>query len=346
MRPIILVLSLYTFFSQLLVAQQVSDYQVGLALKIDDSDKRKLEKAVEDVVEGLQEADVAHNMYNELSEKEKNQWKSSGHKKVLKTMADASSLVQKGHMEIYEIYNDYCEKFWEVTREEGYYAAGMNKAKYYERKAKNQLNSAIRDREFVESSDNYQRALSKFQQALDLEKLAIRDKGRALQIYQDFPVEYDYGWEDDVDAETVARFFADKYVVEPEDDEPKTKVDTVFIKETDTVYMAAQKNIVPDTSAVADTTELEWLPDVVFKVQIAAHIKPISDAEVRAIYNGKERVNVVFEDNWYKYQMGPYDKYTEAKQVLNATPVKNAFIVPYLDGKKLTIEEAVKTDAD
>jgi hypothetical protein len=324
-------------------AQTLADYQQGLALKIDNSDIRKLERAVEDIKEGFIEADKAHTMFQELSEKEKNQWKSSGHKKVLRQMADASELVQEGHLEIYDIYNEYCEAFWETTRDEGYHAAGMNKAKYYERKARKEISTSKRNREYVQSSDNYNRATSKFKQATELEKLAIRDKGRALQIYQDFPVEYNYGWEDDVDAETVAAFFADEYVVEPDEDKA-ARVDTVVVKQVDTVFLAEKEESarLPDT--IAESENLKWLPDVIFKVQVAAHTEPISDAEVRQIYKGKERVNVVYEDNWYKYQIGPYDNYTDAKQVLNTTDVENAFIVPYLDGKKLTIEQALKKE--
>lgn len=342
-----LIIALLTFPVSQLFTQSISDYQEGLALEIDGWDMRKMEKAVEDVIEGLQEAEEVHRMYEELSEEEKNRWRSSGHKKVLRNMGKASEDVREGHNTIYEIYRSYCEEFWETIREEGQYAAGMNKARYYERMAKKHMTSARRNRDYVLSSDNYDRAVNKFEKAMEQEKLAIRDRGRALQIYQDFPVEYDYGWEDDVDAETVARLFSDKYVVEPETEE-QGRTDTVVIKQVDTVFIAQQEqedtNPIPDS--IAEQENLKWMPDVIFKVQIAAHTEPISDKEIRQIYDGTERVNVVYEDNWYKYQIGSYDDYTEARRVLNQTNVEKAFVVPYLDGKKLTIEEALKKDTD
>lgn len=333
---------IYLLCVGLLAGQELKDYQKELGLKIDDSDIKKLTKGVELVRKGLQQHEEANQLYNNLDEAEQNRWKSSGHKKALKSIAEASELVAEGHNIIFNTYKDYCEAFWETQSDEGHYAAGMNKAKYYERRASNEIGRARLRREQVNSSENFTRAKAKFEQAVDYERIAIRDQGRALQIYQDFPVEYDYGWTDDVDAETVAKHYQDEWVLEPEDVTTST-TDTVVITRIDTVFMAAETK---QQAAEEDTVETRWLPEVQFKVQIAAHVKPISNAQISAMYSGSERVNVVFEDNWYKYQMGPYEKYRQAQAVLKACGVDKAFIVPYREGKKLTIKEALRSNSE
>jgi hypothetical protein len=323
----------FTLFSFTLSSQQLKDYQVGLALRFDNSDLKKLEKAVEEVKEGLIMADEAKAFYEALSDEEKNRWKSPGHKKAIKLLGEASETMRNAHNDMYAIYVEYTEQFWETQKEDGHYAAGMNKARYYERIAARNYKTANLRRDQVLTSDNFQRAVNKNNQAYDMEMLTMRDKGRSLNIYQDFPVEYDYGWDNDVSDETVANFFANKYVVEPDEN----RVDTIVIAQVDTVYLEKESQ----TEAEVAQDE-KWLPDVQFKVQIAAHVKPITNAEILNLYTGEERVDVVFEDNWYKYQIGPYDRYSQAKRVLDGADIGKAFIVPYRDGKKITIKEALK----
>ena len=88
-----------------------------------------------------------------------------------------------------------------------HYASGMNKAKYYEHKGERTMARANAIRDILKDADKPEWIQYKMHEAFELEKLAIRDKGRALQIYQDFPVEYNYGWDNDVTAEELARFF-------------------------------------------------------------------------------------------------------------------------------------------
>jgi hypothetical protein len=59
------------------------------------------------------------------------------------------------------------------------------------------------------------------------------------------------------------------------------------------------------------------------------------------IYQGSEPVTEIFEDNWYKYIIGRYDNFNDAKELLIASRVRKAFVVAYQGGKRLTIKQAL-----
>ncbi|AMO21438.2 N-acetylmuramoyl-L-alanine amidase [Flavobacterium columnare] len=83
---------------------------------------------------------------------------------------------------------------------------------------------------------------------------------------------------------------------------------------------------------------------VVFKVQLKASnmqidIKPEN-------FNGLSSISSVFEGGYYKYMYGETNDYQESRKML--TEVKNkgyesAFIVPYKNGVKISLNEAVKS---
>ena len=96
-----------------------------------------------------------------------------------------------------------------------HYASGMNKAKYYYDQGARTMQRATNIRNALPQADKPEWIQYKMHEALELEKIAIRDKGRALQIMQDFPVEYNYGWDNDVSPEILAEYFKNPLVKLP-----------------------------------------------------------------------------------------------------------------------------------
>ncbi|HEU4496594.1 MAG TPA: N-acetylmuramoyl-L-alanine amidase, partial [Flavobacterium sp.] len=82
---------------------------------------------------------------------------------------------------------------------------------------------------------------------------------------------------------------------------------------------------------------------VIFKVQISASGKKLET--VPSNFNGLGNVTVTSEGNLYKYMYGESDSYETAKQHLQEAKSKGfttAYLVAFKDGKKITIQEALK----
>ncbi len=314
-----LITLLCIFCNSYIVAQnhEISEYYKELNLKFNAADEKKFEKAIKI----LDDADVllneANQIYESLDEAEKNLAESPAYKKAFKKLVEASDGYKEGHTMIYSVFKDKAREFWDTMDKDNHYAAGMEKAKYYEKKALKGLSRALLKRDIVTDADRYEAALYQMKEAFDLEKLAIRDQGRAIQIYQDFPVEYNYGWDDDITLEEVLAMNRNPVIKEPPQD----------------IFGTVDKTVEIDSLL---------LKDIIFKVQIAAHTVPLTEEYLRTIYLGGMTIDMIYEEEWYKYSIGRYKTLEEATETLEECNVKKAFITAYQAGKKLTIQEALE----
>jgi hypothetical protein len=310
-------LLLFLIITTCLQAQEfsVTNYRKGLNIKLDVSDEKRLDKGVETLIDGLIIENDALSIFKTMSDTEKIAGISPDYNKAIKKLLQASEKYKEGHLLLYTVYKENCEKFVDVNKKLQHYASGINKAKYYEQKGEKNHDKSLKIREIILIADKPEWIQYKMHEALELEKLAIRDKGRALNIYQDFPVEYDYRWEDDVTSEQLAKIYKNPIVNVPSDE--------VFKKKT-----------VP-----LDKPKEEA---VVFRVQIAAHTIHIKNDYIRTFYTGKDSVKEIKENNWYKYQIGNFDNYADADSLQKVCRVPRAFVVAYQDSTKLSIKEALK----
>lgn len=79
----------------------------------------------------------------------------------------------------------------------------------------------------------------------------------------------------------------------------------------------------------ADKSNNKEVNPVVYRVQVMASRRPATRAEIRSKYKGNMKVIESFEDNWYKYIIGEYSTYAEAKEVAVSCKVSDSFIVVY-----------------
>jgi tetratricopeptide (TPR) repeat protein len=77
--------------------------------------------------------------------------------------------------------------------------------------------------------------------------------------------------------------------------------------------------------------------NVIYKVQICASRVPASTKELKQKYKGDLQIYNFYEDQWYKYAIGEYATYTEAKACLFSCNVYDAFIIAYINNKKVHI---------
>jgi hypothetical protein len=299
----------------------IADYRKDLSIKLEIIDEKRIEKGIK-ILNGAYVIErQAIKMMEEVKEDEKLDAASSEYKKAINKFLEASEAYREGHMIIYTVFQENCMKFEELMRKMQHTATGLNKAKFYERKGARAYDKALSSRDLLLMLEKHDLIQYKMAEALELEKLSIRDRGRAVQIYQDFPVEYDYGWEDDVTPEEVEAAFKDPAISRPPDD--------LFVQKPGEIDLFTDKPIIAP---------------IIFRVQIAAHTIKIDDDYIQQhIYQGTMPVKEIYEDDWYKYSIGEFDNFNDANNLLKQCRVAKAFVVAYQEGEKLSIKDALST---
>ncbi|OFX88019.1 MAG: hypothetical protein A2W99_11315 [Bacteroidetes bacterium GWF2_33_16] len=89
----------------------------------------------------------------------------------------------------------------------------------------------------------------------------------------------------------------------------------------------------------------DWIQNnskVVFRVQIAASSKELSDIAIQKICSIEPIVYSFEENGWFKYSIGNFESYQQALVLKRNCGVDGAFIVPYINGSKVSIKEAIE----
>lgn len=81
---------------------------------------------------------------------------------------------------------------------------------------------------------------------------------------------------------------------------------------------------------------------IAFKVQIAADMQPLSTDRLHEIYSGFEKINKFEEDGWFKYSIGEFKSFEEAREFMKTCGVKGSFIVAFKGSEKMNVLEAKK----
>jgi hypothetical protein len=94
------------------------------------------------------------------------------------------------------------------------------------------------------------------------------------------------------------------------------------------------------TAVKTETIDLNHMSSpaqFIYKVQIAACRTKLTQAFLKKVYRGPEEIMESFENNWFKYTIGSYGSYAEAKKLKDICKTRGAFIVSYLNGKRFKI---------
>jgi len=95
-----------------------------------------------------------------------------------------------------------------------------------------------------------------------------------------------------------------------------------------------------DISAVKQSTGVR------FMVQLAASRIPITRAQMQAIYKGDLTIEVVKEDDWYKYRITGFRLFSEASQVAIQSGVRSAWVLASNNGNPVNLVEAREMTRD
>ncbi len=118
--------------------------------------------------------------------------------------------------------------------------------------------------------------------------------------------------------------------------EPSAVEEKIIISEEVTALEA------PKTTYVKEEKPLKAEYATIFRLQIAASRKPLSEQEIKAKYNGNRDVFVFNEDSWYKYAIGEYNSFYQANEARKKCGVSDAFIAAYSEGNKIELMQAIK----
>ncbi|MBI5541822.1 MAG: hypothetical protein HY951_17330 [Bacteroidia bacterium] len=127
--------------------------------------------------------------------------------------------------------------------------------------------------------------------------------------------------------------------------------DSMYIESSKVLASANNDSILnlKNDSIVLDSTKSENVnyaqistsDEIVFKVQVAACHRQIPEKELHKRYPGSENILIEMHDGWYKYLIGNFSKYSEAKQAKVLTGTPDAWIVVYKNGKRVHISEVI-----
>lgn len=308
----------------LVSAQQfkAEDYRRDLSVVLTVIDEKRLDKGVKILNQAYTNELEAISLIEDLPEDEKIKATHANYKKAVKKLIQTSEVYREGHMLIYTVFQESCVEFQEEMKKMKHYASGLNKAKLYERKSAKAYERSLSIRDLILMIEKPELIQYKMAEAVELEKLSVQHRGRALQIYQDFPVEYNYNWENDLTPEEVAAAFKDPAISRPPDD--------LFVQ-------SAQKQ---EETLNNEVGVIEG--PIVFRVQIVAHTIKMDESYIREnIYYGNLPIKEIFDGTWYKYSIGEFDNFRDADALLKGSRVRKSFVVAYQDDKRLTIKAAL-----
>jgi len=245
------------------------------------------------------------------------------------------------HKIIYEVYLENVQK--------------QSKATNFENASK-QMKEAKKKREASLRINNVEKAYELVKQSLDLEKKAINflaenyiistgvikkkddivkidpNKNLNKQVVNKEP--------DDLKKESIKKDEIKK-TEESKFDNAKT-IENEIVKKDNVVK---NNEIKEDEESELNKNIKQERKGVFYKIQIAASKTPLSVEQLNAIYKTNEIFNVDKDGEWYKYSISEkFKTYDAAFAYKENLRIKGIFIIAFKDGKKVTLEEALRKD--
>lgn len=312
---------LLVMVSNILTAQELPKI-LDAPVEFDKSEIKKLEKANE-LIQSAN--DIWDRLVKEYNPKDITGYKvdSLYHARAYPLLISAAKDFEEGNMMKFEVYRKNCASFWSKHKYDS--PSGLESAKELQKEASNYLQKALLNRQAAASySKEYGKAFERLFEAISLEIIGVKKEGRALQLYRDWPVHYNYVFDDDI----VKNLF------------PKVTKPTEPI-----IAAVTSQNNSADTLATKPEPEPEPYDSTVvyYQVQVAAHTVPLNSSYIKMnVYDGDMPVETLKEEGWYKYVLGRYRTFEEANILLKKVNIPRAFVVAYKNHKRVPIKEAAE----
>lgn len=272
-----------------------------LSITYSSGDLKKIEKATEKIVQGRE---ILYSFAGLFSLTDEQLKKVYGALSLFREGIQIGKDVYGGQIRYYrsKIQSNYIEELGRpdhlLYKSERYF----NKAAYRENLAKDSI-----------AKKNYAKGINFYLDVMHYEYLGLVCLARTVRVFQDWPAEYPYVWDD--------------Y-------ERPTGPDGMRF------YFSERDSIMNEQMAIEEKPDPN-VPPVNYKVQIAAHTAPMGEEFLRSLYKGNERIDLIKEDGWYKYSVGNLKTFEEAVNLLKKVNLERAFVVAYQEGKKIGLKNAL-----
>lgn len=137
---------------------------------------------------------------------------------------------------------------------------------------------------------------------------------------------------------------------EPSTTETEETTKTIIDDEKDAFVQEVSEENKEENTTKEDVDEITNIPApetaVAYRVQIAAAKKEVNQQYFIDRHNIRETVNIEFHNTWYKYTIGSFPIYKEARDRRNEVwaednKIKDAFVAAYNSGERITVQEAL-----
>jgi len=275
-----------------------------LRLNIPDYDQARLKRAEKLIRDAEQLVNTARDKYSPNNEDAK--------KDAFKDMGKAADKYKTAVAFATETYEDHIDYF--MNDLDARYKDNIDRGMHYYHRSSVYLKKAKDNRRKLKKLTAYENYYYSLLETFEFERMGIINLARALRIFQDWPVEYNYEWDD---------------YVRP--------LDPLLVEDRRRDSIQAEKDIKDaKQKGSKDST-------IIFKAQIAAHTIKMDEKYLREkIYKGNREIYLSVAEDWYRYDIGTFYSYEEARKIVQESDVEKAFVAAYQNGKRIAISEAVK----
>lgn len=303
-----------------LIAQELPKI-LDAPVEFDKGDQKKIEKANELIVKGTA---IWNRLVQEYNPKDITNYKidSLYFVRAYPLLIEAAKYFEEGNTMKFEVYRKNCMAFWSKHKYES--PSGLENAKLFQKEASNYFQKSQLNRQSASNyNKEYGKAFDRFFEAISLEIIGVKKEGRALQLYRDWPVHYNYVYDQDIEK----NLFPTK--------KPETKpVDPLVASQDIKKGVDTIKMIMPESEPYDSTV-------IYYQVQIVAHTAPLNASYIKMnVYEGNMPIETLREDGWYKYVIGRYKTFEEANKLQKELKIQKSFVVAYKNHKRVPIKEA------
>lgn len=310
-----------------------------------DSEKDKIEDAKKDIVRADRMTANANNdyqKYKNLLTSDKKSKQKKGEKKTVQSkrnLLTAGTYFSKGYEALYNLYSEKLStiifKFPEDQQSADEYKTKADKL-FADGSSMLSKHGSYSDKD-LKKSVQFKTLQTDIITGSQLEKESVQNLAKALELYDlqekkqdDLNQKDNEAWQNAVMENSITGF--ETYI----DNYPNGLH----------IYEAEQKiQELEEKIRIAETQQNN--PELIYHIQILADTKQWSDQKIKSkIYYTNEKISENYIDGWYKYWIGSYDSYDEAKEAVKKVKIKrkSAFVVGTVNGELVEILDALNVE--
>ncbi len=296
--------------------------------------KSTISRAQKNIQRGDKMMDLArkgYEKYSKLFQSKKKGKRKKAEKKTVdakKDLLSAANFYDNGYTDLYETYKDFFGTLQFETAE--FESKANNLVAEAEKNYKNghailEKNKNYSDKE-LKKTVKFKQLQNSVSKGSSQEKSAVQMLAKAIKLYYSEKEEIkrrteadNNAWADAVAQNTISAYqnYLNKFPNGLHAEEARQRIQEI-------------------EAEIEQQEALNKTSNLIYRVQILADKRPWTDSEIKAkIYNTSEPIYEVFYNGWYKYAIGEFHTYAEAKAFRDQIRKrrKGAFVIAFKDGE-------------